>query len=215
MRAQLRLTDRGGDDIRSQGEPRALELKALIVDQRLEAFELAAVAAKGVERVGNVHRGVIEIEDAGGRSGLAKRRAGDFLASGGQVAVDLRKQQRSPFRGQIFARLRERCLGRRERRVIRQRVADEPVQRVGVKERPPLRREVPVRNQALRFAAPARRSRSLLGHRCFGVAAGRGRFRPAEIGADHAARERQAEGQCKRRTAKGDHFVMLRLCARD
>jgi len=43
-------SDRGGDDIRSQGEPRTLELKALIVDQRLEAFERASVAAKGVER---------------------------------------------------------------------------------------------------------------------------------------------------------------------
>src|ERR1022692_4992196 len=45
LRAQLRLAYRGGHDVRCEGQPCALELVNLIVDERLQALELPALAA--------------------------------------------------------------------------------------------------------------------------------------------------------------------------
>src|SRR6516164_3023275 len=58
LRAQRCLADRRSHDVAGKRQARALELIALVIDERLQALELASVATEDIERVGNVDRRV-------------------------------------------------------------------------------------------------------------------------------------------------------------
>src|SRR6267378_145271 len=92
--AQRRLAERGGRNVRCQRKVGGLELKALEVYARAQRLELAPSAARHVDGVGHVDRGVVQIEDTAGDRRIAERRARNALALCRQARVDARIEHR-------------------------------------------------------------------------------------------------------------------------
>src|SRR5882672_8114023 len=114
--AQRCLAERGSRDVPRQRKKCGLELKALEVYARSQGLELAPRAARHVDGVGHVHRGVVQIEDAAGDRRIAERRAGNALALRPQARVDARIEHRV-LGVQVLLGLAERGLRRGERRM--------------------------------------------------------------------------------------------------
>src|SRR6185437_2957234 len=191
LRAQRCFPYRGGDDVRRQREMSGGKLIILIVDQRLQRFELTPVAAGDVERVRHVDRRVVQIEYRRAGTGLAKGGAGNLFARRAQAAVDLRIQQRACLRRQVFARDPQRRLGCGEVGAVGDRLAHQPIERIGMEQCPPLRRQILSRRETLCAARGTGGGRGLGRQLVLGIAGSRRRIGLAEIRTHHAAGEKR------------------------
>ena len=173
LRAQRGLAHGRGDDVRREREVGAIELVAAVIDLRLQPFELAPVAAEHVERVRDVHRGVVQIEDASGRHPDCPRATAAGESSRASPKRWRRRRGRAtpPSRRRRFLlRLAQRRLGRGERRTVGDGVADQAVERVGPEKRPPVPANGAAGHESLRRAAQSRRTDRCGRQRRLGIA---------------------------------------------
>ena len=175
--------------VRGERQIGRLELEALIFGKRLRRLDLPPLAAEDIGRIGDVHRGLEQIED-GRRAGLAECRGRELLARGGSVGVD-RRQQLAGLRVKVFLGLPQRRLRRLQARVGLQRFGDQAVEFLRMKNLPPLARNVASHIELLRRATG-----DIDGSRCRGVgfgriAADRRGWRRLKVGSDRARGKRQ------------------------
>ncbi len=187
LRAQRCLPDGSGHDVRRQREVSARELVVLVVDQRLQRFELAPVAAGDVECIRHIDRRVVQIENRRSGIGLAERDAGKFLACRAEVTVNARIEQRAGLRGKVFACDAQCRLRGGEIRTVGDCLSHQRVERIGMEQRPPLGRQILPRYEALRGARRARCGCGLSRQLRLGIAGRRRCVRLAEIRADYTA----------------------------
>ena len=188
---------------------RAIELEVLVIHECLQSFELASSAARNVQGVRNVDRCVVEVEDTRAKLRHARRSAANLLAGRGCIGIDTRPQSRARFRGEILARLLERGLRRGQVGTLGKRVADQFVEGLGTKERPPLRRQISARDQALLLPGRTRRCGGRPGDWRFRVALGSRGLGALKIRPDHASRQRKADCKRNNHAPDADHVVLL------
>ena len=200
LRAQRRLPYRRGHDIGGQGQVGRLDLEALVVHAGRESFQGAPVAAEQIHRVTHVHAGREQVVRGQARTG--QRRV--TFTFGVELRAHRRVLEAASGRVQGFLRLAQCRLRRRHRGAVLQRRTDQPVQWLGVKDRPPLCGQVLGVDEALRCAGGPRGRGGLRGLRCGRVAWRTGRAlhdRRLEIRTHGAPRHRQGGDQ---RTPAGD-----------
>ena len=193
-RAQRRLPEDRVHDVRGKRPPRRLQFELPVIDLGPEALECAAVPPEQVEIVRNGNRRVVQGERAGIRNVRHSQRSRVHLPACGRDPAIHRGISRGAGPGiEILPCLHKSCPGLRQRRVLLQRDADQPVEGLGPEQRPPLRRDIrPGFEPLLRSARAFRRDRPRrLGARQIGRC--RGRFRPPEIRSDGATRQHSDE----------------------
>ena len=173
---ERRLADRRGHDVARDGQPRAFELVALVVDLGGERFELAPRSAEDVEVVRRIEPQREHVERSRVRRlGKAEGRGIDALPLGAGRDVDARKG-RTVARGPQLLRLRDARARNVERRAVGERALHERIHLARLEHLPPFRGNV-ARDES-HFRRGTR-----------DVAIGRGRIGRAKIRADGAARE--------------------------
>ena len=190
--AQGCLLNRHGHDVRGKGELGPFEKIALVVQLGLQRLKAAPRPAEQVEAVRDADRCVVEGEDSARGIRLAERGAGELLSVGGKIGVHAGKE-RPELGPPILLRLAKRRLRCRQRRAVVQRLADQPVERFGAKQGPPLVGDLLARDEALRRARHPRRGSRLCRKRLRRISLRAGRLGRPEIGADCAAGERRSE----------------------
>ena len=126
----------------------ALKLKLLVFDLRIECFQLTPRAAEKIEGIRDIHRGVDQGKSTVGRIRLAELGARGFLAAGGEVCINARRE-RPELSAAVLLRFENSCLRQGKGRAIREGLADQPVERFGMKHCPPLPGDVLPRNESL------------------------------------------------------------------
>lgn len=149
LRAQRRFLDGRGHDVGGHREISGLQLETLVIDLRVQRFELTPRAAEHVEFVRHVHRCVVQIELID-HPGLAERDAVQFFAGGAKLRVDARQKGAACLRREVFARLPQCGLRGGDVRTVDERLTDQRVERLAMKERPPGGGNVLSRREALR-----------------------------------------------------------------
>src|SRR5712671_3566641 len=205
--AQRRLAERGGRDVRRQRKIGGLELKALEVYARAQRLELAPRAARHVDGVGHVDRGVVQIEDAAGDRRIAERRARNALALRRQTRVDARIEHRV-LGVQVLLGLAKCSLRRGERRMAGEGRAHQLVEFRRAEKRPPLGGDLRPHLEALRLSTAHRRRFGLFGLRFFGVELDRRSIRCAIVRTDRATRQ-EGGGRDRHPSAERNEFVHL------
>ena len=138
------------------------QLVALIVDGRLQPFELAPSSPEQVERVGNPD----------GRIGERDRKIddGDVLPADGRAEcahprVDLRQARGAASRFVVLLRADELRLHLRRDRAVLERLAHEGIERFAFEQAPPFGRDIAALGQRLHLPAGNVRRVGLLGQR--------------------------------------------------
>ncbi|XQU68604.1 hypothetical protein OJJOAM_001335 [Cupriavidus sp. H18C1] len=158
LRAQAGLADGGGGDIGGERQPRGLQLEALEIHRRAQAFQFAPLRAEQVQHVRDPHRGAVQREGRGtGERGDAHRLDIDLLARGVEARVDGGPLRDAGRRRVVVLRALEAGLRLRQRRAVGERGADGAIERGAAEQRPPLRRHVRAIDQSLRVAVRHRR----------------------------------------------------------
>ncbi len=173
LAAQRRFLDGGRHYVRGQRQIGRFQFEAFVVGLRRRRFDLPALAAEYVRRIGDVDAGLVQIEQLR-RPAAAERRRRELLALGRRLSIRLR-QQLAGLGVEIFLGLPQRRLRSLQIRIGLQRLGDQTVEFPGMEHLPPLAGDIAAGGETLcRAAGNAGRD-------------GRRRFRFGGIARDRAA----------------------------
>ena len=151
LAAQRSFLDRRRHHVGGERQVGRFELEALILGKRRVGLDLSPLAAEHVGRIGDVHGGLVEVEN-GRRAGQAEFRRRELLTGDGAGGVDTRQQ----FAGggvEVLLRLPQRRLRGLKVRIGTQRFGDQRVDLLRMEHLPPLGRNVAADDELLRRAA--------------------------------------------------------------
>ena len=135
LRSQRRLSNRGGCQVGRQRQVSRLQLEVGVVDLRFERLDLAPDAAEHIQRVRHVDRRVVQRENA--LAAQSDRGGRNPFALHAELAAGIGPQG-AVLRHEGLLRLPQRGLRGCDGWAVAQSLIDQPVQRLGAKQRPPL-----------------------------------------------------------------------------
>ena len=186
LAAQRGFLDSGRHHVRGQRQIGRLEFEALIFGKRGIGLDLPPLAAEHVGRIGDIHGGLVEIEDVR-RAGQAEFRRRELLARGGGVGVNVGNSSPAGRRGSPWPATKRlaRLAGSDWRAALRRSVRRFPSNERPSTTRPECRGRCRTLRRAAGDVGRSRRRRLRFGR----VAADRRRRRRREVGTDGAGRQ--------------------------
>ncbi len=200
--AQRRLGDSRAGNARRQCQIGRLDLKALIVGQRLQRLDLPAVEAPDVKRVRDHRLRGEQIEGLRRRAGRKRRRERRGRSLPRRIEIDLHQREEfALLRIDRFLRRTQRCDGRLQIGIVVDRLHHQRIEPRRAKQSPPFLRNVATRHKMLRPAVRRVAGRGPRLKRLQRITFGLGCSRHAKIRSDRAARQK-AQGRESGRTRK-------------
>ena len=210
--AQRGFPDGSGDNIGRQCQIGALKLKILIIHLGLKCLQFPPRTTEDIEQIGDIHRGIVKRENIAATRGLPEGCGAETLPAGRKTSIDRRIPRNAELGPEILLRLAQTGLGRSDRGIIVQCLANQLIQGFGMEQQPPLSGNSFTFFEVLGVAASHRSGLSL-------IRQGRGRkvlcvrsLRRLELRA-YSASHQQCKGhrRCPQRLAVKDPSPFNRL----